>query len=305
MKKSLFQSVLLHLVLIAIFFSLPIAVDISKKSKAIELSFGPPDTTSQTIPSEKESKPNEESAPTPPEPDKPTDKEQTETSEKPKSEVSNLPAEIPAEIMHLLKSPPKHASKQKSSSVQAEASPEIYGSMGLDSYYYNKPMEAFSAVPTTKSPAKKPQQQYIMKSSMQNSPKIPMQKPSMGKTDDKPSITLLISKNINAEVLSDSNTVKSHSEEILSTQEAYIQDIQQRLETYKIYPETTEMGTIKIKLTIAKDGTLIKIELLESSGYETLDTMGAALLQNIEKFDAIPNALKKEVIDIILNISYQ
>lgn len=306
MKKSLFQSALLHLILIIIFFSLHLPIDLPKKNNAIQLTVGPPDITAKKTPSEEETEPNTESVPTPLEPDKPTDKEQTETSAKPKSEVSNLPAEIPAEIMPLLKSAPKpHVSMQKSSSVQPESSPEIYGSIGLDSYYYNKPMEAFSSVYTTQSPAKKPQQQYIVSPLMQGAPKIPMQKPSMAKTGDIPSITLLISKNINTTILPATNTVKSNGETIASVQEIYIQDIQQKLETYKIYPDTTETGSVKMKLTIAEDGKLIKMDILESSGSETLDTMGAVLLKNIEKFEAIPDALKKELIDIILTIDYK
>lgn len=290
MKKSFFLSALLHLVLIAIFFSLPFAVDLSKNSKAIELTFGPPEPTSQKTPSkEKESEPSEK-----------PDNKITQTPAKPKSEVSNLPAELPADII-----PPVESSAstpavpmQTSASSQPESSPEIYGSMGLDSYYYNKPMEVFSPLRTTKSPAKKPQQQSIMKHSMQSSPKIPMQKSSMVLTQSVPTITVSISKNMNADTIPLETTPTT----IEST---YVQGIQQTIEKYKLYPEEAEAGTIKIKFRIGKDGTLIKMEIIESSGSDVLDTAGAELLKKIEKFQPIPDILKKEFMDIILNINYQ
>ncbi|MDP3119329.1 MAG: TonB family protein [Sulfuricurvum sp.] len=334
MKKSLFLSALLHLVLIAIFFFFPLAVDLSKKSKAIELTFGPPDTTSQKIASEeKESKPSVKSAPISPEPEKTTDNEITQAPAKPKSEVSNLPAEIPADIMPPVKSSapaqptstiePTQASMpnapmQKSAYSLPEASPEIYGSMGLNSYYYNKPTEAFSPLHTTKSPAKKLQQQYIMKHSMQSSPRIPMQKPSMILTETVPTMTLSIIKNmsrettpldtapITAEILnSEPNTVKSYGEEIFSAQQAYMQGIQQAIEKYKVYPQEAEEGTVKIKFRIGNDGTVIKMEIIESSGSETLDAAGAVLVKKIVKFQPIPDILKKEFMDIMLNINYK
>lgn len=288
MKKSLFLSTLLHLVLIAIFFSLPLAVDLSKKNKAIALTFGPPDATSQkTASEEKESKPSEK-----------PDNEITQTPEKPKSEVSNLPAELPADII-----PPVQSSAstpavpmQTSANTQPEASPEVYGSMGLDSYYYNKPMEAYSPLPTTKSPAKKLQQQYIMKASMQSSPKIPTQKSSMMLTQSVPAITVSISKNMNA----DTTPFETAPNTIEST---YIQGIQQTIEQSKTYPEEAQMGTVKIKFRVAKDGTLIKMEIIESSGSEPLDAAGAVLLKKIGKFQPIPDILKKEFMDIILNIN--
>jgi protein TonB len=286
MKRSLFLSALLHLVLIAIYFSLPFAVDLSKKNKAFALTVGPPDATSQkTVSREKESEP---------------EKEITQAPKKPKSEVSDLPAELPTDI-----TPPVQSQEstpavpmQASANTQPEASPEVYGSMGLDSYYYNKPMEVFSPPRTTKSPAKKPQQQYIMKHSMQNSPNIPMQKSSMMLTQSVPTITVSISKNMNANTTpleTTPNTIES----------TYVQGIQQTIEQFKTYPEEVKAGTVKIKFRIAKDGTLIKTEIIEPSGSEVLDAAGAVLLKKIEKFQPIPDILKKEFMDIILNINYQ
>ena len=290
MKKSLFLSALLHLVLITIFLFLPLAVDLSKKNKAIALTVGPPDATSQkTASEEKESEPSEK-----------PDNEKTQAPEKPKSEVSDLPAELPADI-----TPPVQSSAstpavpmQTSANTQPEASPEVYGSMGLDSYYYNKPMEAYSPLPTAKSPAKKPQQQYAMKSSIPNSPKIPMQKSSMILTQSVPTITVSIIKNMNAETTpleTQPNTVES----------TYVQSIQQTIEQSKSYPEEGQAGTVKIKFRVTKDGTLIKTEIIEPSGSEVLDAAGAVLLKKIGKFQPIPDILKKEFMDIILNIHYQ
>lgn len=286
MKKSLFLSALLHLLLIAIFLFLPLAVDLSKKKKAIALTVGPPDATSQKTPSEeKESEP---------------EKEITQAPKKPKSEVSDLPAELPTDI-----TPPVQSQEstpavpmQVSANTQPEASPEVYGSMGLDSYYYNKPMEVFSPPRTTKSPAKKPQQQSIMKHSMQNSPNIPMQKSSMMLTQSVPTITVSISKNMNADTISLETTPTT----IEST---YAQGIQQTIEKYKIYPEEAQAGTVKIKFRIGKDGTLIKMEIIEPSGSETLDAAGAVLVKKIGKLQPIPDILKQEFMDIILNINYQ
>jgi TonB family protein len=291
MKKSLFLSALLHFVLITIFFFLPFAVDLSKKNKAIALTFGPPDATSQkTASEEKES-----------ESSKKPDNEITQAPEKPKSEVSNLPAELPADIIPPVQSAASTPAvpMQTSANTQPEASPEVYGSMGLDSYYYNKPMEAYSPLPTTKSPAKKPQQQYAIKMSMQSSPTIPMQKPSMMLTQSIPTITVSIIKNMkNADTVpleTTPNTIES----------TYVQGIQQTIEQSKTYPEEAQAGTVKIKFKIGKDGTLIKIEIMESSGSETLDAAGAALLKKIEKFQPVPDILKKEFMDIILNINYK
>lgn len=290
MKKSLFLSALLHLVLITIFLFLPLAVDLSKKNKAIALTFGPPDATSQkTSSEEKESELSEKQ-----------DNEITQTPEKPKSEVSDLPAELPSDIV-----PPVQSSAstpavpmQASANTQPEASPEVYGSMGLDSYYYNKPMEAYSPLQTTKSSTKKPQQQYAMKSSMPSSPKIPMQKSSMILTQSVPTITVSIIKNMNT----DTTPLETTPNTVEST---YVQSIQQTIEQSKTYPQEAQAGTVKIKFRIGKDGTLIKMEVLEPSGSETLDAAGAVLLKKIEKFQPIPDILKKEFMDIILNINYK
>lgn len=289
MKKSLFLSVLLHLILITIFFFLSLPVDLSKKSKAIKVTLGPPDTSSQKIPSKTE---------------KTTDNEITQSPAKPKSEISTLLVKTPDEIIPPVKSTePTPASTptlpmQQSANTQPESSPEIYGSMGLDSYYYNKPMEAFSPLRTTKSPAKKPQLQYAMKSSMQSSPNIPMQKSSMLLAQSIPTITVLITKNMNA----DTTPLETAPNTVEST---YVQSIQQTIEQSKTYPQEAQAGTVKIKFRIGKDGTLIKMEVLESSGFETLDAAGAVLLKKIEKFQPIPDSLKKEFLDIILNINYQ
>ena len=289
MKKSLFLSVLLHIILITIFFSLSLPVDLSKKSKAIKVTLGPPNTSSQKIPSKTE---------------KTTDNEITQSPAKPKSEIPTLLVKTPDEIIPPVKSTePTPASTptlpmQQSANTQSESSPEIYGSMGLDSYYYNKPMEAFSPLRTTKSPAKKLQQQYIMSPSMQSSPNIPMQKPSMMLTQSIPTITVSIIKNMNADTTpleTAPNTIES----------IYIQGIQQTIEQSKTYPQEAQAGTVKIKFRVAKDGTLIKMEILESSGSEVLDTVGAVLLNKSGKFQPIPDILKKEFLDMILNINYQ
>lgn len=288
MKKSLLLSVLLHLVLIAIFFSLSLPVDLSKKSKAIKLTFGPPNTTSQKIPSKEESKPSPKSAPIPPV-KSPVPIQPTSTIEATHPSTPTVPM-------------------QKSAHAQSESSPEIYGSMGLDSYYYNQPMEAFSPPRTTKSPTTKPQQQEMMKPSMQSSLKIPMQKSSMILTETLPTITLSIIKNMSREIApldTVPNTVESNGGEIFNAQQAYTQAIQQIIEQYKIYPQGNKAGTVKIKFKIGKDGTLIKVEIIESSSFETLDTAGAVLLKKIEKFQPIPDILKKDFMDIILNINYK
>ena len=236
---------------------------------------GPPDTTSQKMPSEPE-----------------------------KTEVSTLPVETPVDIIPPLKpskpTPPSTPTVpiQNSAYAQSESSPEIYGSMALDSYYYNKPMEAYSPLRTTNSPAKKPQQQSIMKESMQNSPKIPMQKSSMMLTQSIPTITVSIIKNMNA----DTTPLETAPNTVEST---YVQSIQQTIEQSKTYPQEAQAGTVKIKLRIAKDGTLIKMEIIESSGSEPLDAAGAVLLNKSGKFQPIPDILKKEFIDIILNINYK
>ena len=284
MKKSLFQSALLHLVLIAIFFYLPLSVDLLKKGKATELTFGPPDATVQKLPTEEERKPIAESAPTPPEP---------------KPNVTHQPVEMPTDVIPPVESQAT-SPMQKSANIKPESSPEIYGSLALNSYYYNKPMEAFPALTTTQSPAKKPQQQYILKPSMQGT--VPMQKTSMAQTEAIPTITLSIIMDMPTEVIP--------VDRVPIAKQDYLQDIQQEIEKYKIYPEeakehNNDVGTVKVKFRIGKDGAIIKMEIIESSGSEILDVAGVALLKKIGKFQPIPDVLKKEFMDIILNVNYK
>lgn len=321
MKKSLFYSALLHLVLIAIFFSLPFSKNLLEKGKAIELTFGPPDATPQKTPSEAK---NETLTATTSESKKSTQNDAlSEAPSKPKSTLTNQPIEIPADVIspaeplsttQSINIEPTHSSTptapmQKSAYVQPESSPQIYGSMALDSYYYNKPMEAFPSLSTTQSPAKKPKQQYIAKPFMQTNPTIPMQQISKVQTEGIPTITLSIIIKRYTESTS-IDLINTSTEKNPTTEQDYLQSIQQVIENYRIYPEEAKKhnnatGTVKVKFRINKDGRIDKMDIIESSSSEILDIAGIELLKKIERFQPIPSFIKKEFMDIILDINYK
>lgn len=297
MKKSLFQSVLVHLVLIAIFFSLHQSFDLLEKganqTKTIKLTFGPPNTSPDKTPSEEKNKPLRESTPTPPKPKKTILKEVVEIPEK------FQPNEIPSNPSM------STAQMEKAAYVAPEASPDIYGSVGLDSYYYNKPMEAFPSMTTTQSPLKKPKQQSIAKPFMQHTPVIPMQQISTTQTE---AIALSITIKRDAESIS-VNTADVSNEKTPTTEQEYLQGVQQVIENHKIYPEEiktqkSDVNVVKIKFRISKDGTITKIEKIGLSSFEILNTTAVDLLKKIGKFSPIPDALKKEFMDIVLEINY-
>lgn len=300
MQKSLLQSVLLHLVLITIFFSLPQSVDLLEKGtnqrKTIKLTVGPPNTSPDTIPFEEKNKPLRES---------------TLISPKSKKIISKEAIEIPAKLQpNDMPSNPSMSTTQMQNStyVAPEASPDIYGSLGLDSYYYNKPMEASPLLRTTKSPLKKLRQQSIANPFLHSNPVIPMQKIVTTQTEAIATIALSITIKRDIEYISidavDESNKKTHS-----TEQEYLQDVQQVIENHKIYPEEIktqkgDVNSVKIKFRISKDGTITKIERIGSSSFEIFNTTAVDLLKKIGNFLPIPDALKKEFMDIVLAINY-
>lgn len=312
MKKSFFQSLILHLVLIALFYALPLTVHLLKKGKhkqqAIELTFESIHEISEKTPSKEQNKPIVKPTQTPPEDEKSILEKAVEVPEKitpPAQPAVETPPPMPSESM------------QKAALIQPESSPEVYGSMSLNAYYYNKPMEAFPSLVTTKSPSKKAPQPYSAKPSMFGNSIVPIQKTSTTHAETNATIILSITvENSTRSIPVDKVPttipiiIKSDGDTTLIVKEKYLKEIQQTIEKYKIYPEDAKVSdhtarTLTVQFRITKDGTIINIVLLKSSGSDVLDADGIALLKKCEPFQPIPDVFKKNFIDIILEINYK
>lgn len=115
------------------------------------------------------------------------------------------------------------------------------------------------------------------KATLPSSPKKKPAKRSNRKTQEKSAVN-------DNEVLQNKTTPLASSSEISS----YLAIIRAHIEQNKRYPRFSKRqnheGTSIIRLVIAKDGSIVKITLLSSSGYSTLDKAAMDAVKNSSPF---------------------
>lgn len=94
--------------------------------------------------------------------------------------------------------------------------------------------------------------------------------------------------------------------EIIKSQ--YIQEIKNAIEEKKYYPRRARKlhheGTVSVRFTILKDGTIKDISLENPSRFKRLNSGALKTLQSIGKFSPIPKELNLDDWEIVVPIEY-
>jgi len=90
--------------------------------------------------------------------------------------------------------------------------------------------------------------------------------------------------------------------------QSYINLIQQRLDTYFIYPKEAQAkgweGIVKVKFTIGQDGRIKTIDIAKSSGYPLLDDAAVSTIKNASPYPFPKDYTGKYELALILPIHY-
>lgn len=89
----------------------------------------------------------------------------------------------------------------------------------------------------------------------------------------------------------------------------YINSIRKKIELKKRYPIVARdmgiEGRVRIKLVITKDGSLEKVEILETSGHEILDETALRSIRDAAPFLPIPEELKKNKLELSIYLTFE
>lgn len=90
--------------------------------------------------------------------------------------------------------------------------------------------------------------------------------------------------------------------------EEYIAYLRQMIDERKNYPKNAkklrQMGTVKVKFTLLRDGTIKNVSMADSSGFELLDQAATDLLENLSHVRAFPKEIPQNSLDLVLPIEY-
>ena len=85
--------------------------------------------------------------------------------------------------------------------------------------------------------------------------------------------------------------------------------VRRKIKSRKRYPITAQKaeieGRVGVKMTILKDGRLEKCKIVESSGYEILDRAALRSVQDASPFPPIPDAAKRDRIEISIHLVFK
>jgi len=109
-----------------------------------------------------------------------------------------------------------------------------------------------------------------------------------------------------SEDLSDSDTISLDTKNYKYF--SYFNHIKRKVELVWEYPKQAGMqgmsGKLQLKFTLQKDGELLKVVLLRSTGYKILDDAAMAALKAAGPYNPFPKTIKKDKINIIANFVY-
>ncbi|MBF0274548.1 MAG: energy transducer TonB [Nitrospinae bacterium] len=108
------------------------------------------------------------------------------------------------------------------------------------------------------------------------------------------------------EDLSDSDTISLDTENYKYI--SYFNHLKRKIELVWNYPKEAAMqgasGKLQLKFTLQKDGKLLKVVLLSSTGYTVLDNAAIEALKKASPYNPFPETINKEKINIIANFVY-
>lgn len=109
-----------------------------------------------------------------------------------------------------------------------------------------------------------------------------------------------------SEDLSDSDTISLDTKNYKYF--SYFNHIKRKIELVWEYPKEAGMrgmsGRLQLKFTLRKDGELLKVVLLHSTGYKLLDEAAMEALRAGGPYNPFPKTITKEKINIIANFVY-
>jgi TonB family protein len=89
----------------------------------------------------------------------------------------------------------------------------------------------------------------------------------------------------------------------------YLTKIRNKIAQNQIYPKASlvfkEQGTVEIKLSIKKDGSILKIELQKASQFNHLNDAALQAVANSSPFEAIPESLNYKDWVLLLPIKFK
>ena len=89
---------------------------------------------------------------------------------------------------------------------------------------------------------------------------------------------------------------------------SYMQHIKHKIQNVWIYPEearqTGQQGRLLILFSIGKDGSLVKLKLLRSSGYPLLDKAALQAVKDAAPFPPLPERFGVDVLNIYATFEY-
>jgi protein TonB len=90
--------------------------------------------------------------------------------------------------------------------------------------------------------------------------------------------------------------------------EGYLNYLRQTIDERKVYPRNAkrlrQTGTVTVRFTLSSDGTITKVSVAASSGFELLDQAASDLLEEIAKVRPVPKELGSEPLDLSIPIHY-
>lgn len=89
----------------------------------------------------------------------------------------------------------------------------------------------------------------------------------------------------------------------------YQASVLQMLTRYREYPERAMRrrieGENRIRLVIARDGTVIEATMVSSSGSSILDRETERLIERVRKFPPFPDEMTEQQVTWVVPVSYQ
>ena len=89
----------------------------------------------------------------------------------------------------------------------------------------------------------------------------------------------------------------------------YMQRVRQRIYANWAYPRAAQdrdlNGRLVIEFHIGKDGQLLSLELVSSSGESILDSSALNAVKRAERYPPLPDAMQRDVLPVVAIFSYR
>lgn len=96
--------------------------------------------------------------------------------------------------------------------------------------------------------------------------------------------------------------------EIQNAKDIYLAQLRKIIEAKKSYPKNakklSQSGTVTVKFTILRNGTIKNIQVINTSSFKILDDAALKILDDLAKVDAFPKELSEDEMVVIIPIEY-